>query len=97
MFVERLTEEQVREFLITYKNCGEDVKVEYLHGFLYYVDNYVDRGTRKKSEIIALTDFRFEYEVDADWMRFLYGIFGKIYMDYYDEKALKFHKEVFHE
>lgn len=96
MFVEKLTNEELRDFLIMYKSCEEDVKIEFLHGFLYHVDNFVKyKGAKKESKLIAITDFKFDYITDVVWLRYLYSIFGKEYMNYYDEVALRFHKQIF--
>lgn len=98
MFVERLTNEELRNFLIEQKSCDEDVKIEFFHGFLYHVDNFVRyKGAKKESRLLAITDFKFDYMADVKWLRYLYSIFGKEYMDYYDDVALRFHNQVFEE
>jgi len=98
MFVERLTTDQIKNFLIQNTACKTDIEVEFLEGtlFLYLVTNYQRfPNSKKKDRLITITDTSLTDIPDTTWCSYLYNIFGEEYMRWYEGCQKEVHKKIF--
>lgn len=88
MFAEKLTDKDVKKYLIEYTKCNFDVEVYFINGRTWRVMNYVEpNSSKKKIRNINLTDFNFDYIYNKKWCLYLYKLFGKEYLNEYNRLA----------
>lgn len=98
MFVEKLTPDQIKSFLIQHTACEQDIEVEFLEAtlILYQVTNYKRfPNSKKKDRLITITDDSLTDIPNTTWCSYLYKIFGEEYKQWYEECQKKLHKKIF--
>lgn len=90
MFIERLTSEDIKKYLVNNTPCDNDVEVIFSNGKSWRVLNYIEtKRSGKRVGSIHLTDFNFNHIYNKNWCLYLYSLFGEEYLKHYEEIALK--------
>ncbi|MDO4283155.1 MAG: hypothetical protein Q4D02_05900 [Clostridia bacterium] len=88
MFTERLTNKDVKAYLMEHTPCQNDVEVMTIYGKNWRILNYIaSKGAKKRMRSINLTDFNFDHIYNKEWCLYLYSLFGEEYLAYYDRLA----------
>lgn len=101
MFVERLSKQQLFDFIITledYKNITDIfiVKEACFSGYIFCTVDFPVKPTKLSTHLtITATDTKFAYNKNKNWIKYLYSIFGEEYKLWYKEQQEKEFNELF--
>lgn len=105
MFIERLTKEQIINFLHTKKEYKGVIDIQILKN-PYNIDGETtislsfreNTKTRFTSNLLNITDVSFFHTAcDSIWIKYLYEIFGEEYKHWYKNKLRDYFNSLFNE